>query len=329
MEDIRLAVGLMAFLSVATFGITFRLLRHRRKIWLDVVAVVTVALLLVYVYRVWGQLWIVTYIPLPSVIILSNWFPPLLGVLAAIAWLRFDPPPGPAGDGAEGTLLLPDANPRGAFDVWGLVRRLPAQIVLLGAAVYSMMYFIPKAPPVCGDKWNPPFPPMVFPVCMQTTPHTCSAASAATILTTLGEETSEQEMAQMCLTKSGTTWLGLYHGLSWKLLGTGFRVEFFEGGGAELTQHAARHPVLLCCQLTHEVARQMPEYRQAGWNPGTAHSVVYFGTLRDRHVIGDPAVGYELWTDKDLNALWTGQGLRIARVRNSPLAATDQQDGSL
>jgi hypothetical protein len=292
LEDIRLAVGLIGFVSAAVFAGLYRLLRGRSKLFLDFIAVIFVVLIVVYVYTVWGQLWIVKWIPLPSVIILANWFPPLLAGLAAVVWWRLDPAP--------------------------LTRRLPIIVAMIAAAAFSLTYFIPSTPPECGDKrvW----PDGAWPVFLQTTPHTCSAAAAATILFTLGVETSEQEMAELCLTQSGTTWLGLYHGLSTKLMGTKYRVQFFEGDLRELQHAAASHPVLLCCRLDPAVAEIIPEYvRDGGWIPGMAHSVVYFGRSGQVHIVGDPSRGYEGWPEQDLKTLWTGTGLRII-TRTEPEA---------
>lgn len=288
MHDIRLAIGLIGFVSVAIFSLSFRALRGR-PIWVLDLAAASVGLLMTaYAYLVWGQLWIVKWIPLPSVLVLSNWFPLMLAALAAVAWHRI----GPAGIG----------------------RRTIMMTAVIGAAAYSVFYFVPMRPPACQDEWAEPVPPLVWPVCLQTTPSTCSAAAAATILRTLDISTNEQEMAELCLTRSGTTWLGLYHGLSTKLLLTKFDVEFFESdvdGLAEMTEFG---PLLLCCQLSHEVAEQEPEYAlDGGWIPGAAHSVVYFGGVGDLHIIGDPSRGYEQWSRRDLQILWTGTGLRITR----------------
>lgn len=286
MHDLRLAVGLIGFLSIAIFSATFRLLRNRSKRFLDFTAAVILLLIFAYVYLVWGQLWIVEWIPLPSVIVLANWFPIFLGALAAVVWLRL----GPAG-------------------VW---RKLPILILIVAAAGYSVMYYLPTRPPQCEDEWARPVPPMTWPVCLQTTPYTCSAAAAATILNTLGVQTSEQEMARYCLTRSGTTWLGLYHGLATKLLDKGYSVEFFETDSDRLAELTTDGPLLLCCMLEEDVARLVPEYvTEGGWIPGQAHSVVYFGRIVDRHVIGDPSRGYEVWTTLELNRLWTGAGLRV------------------
>lgn len=288
MEDIRLSIGLIGFVSVAIYMAMIRLLAERSKIFLDIIAVVLVVLIGVYVRTVWGQLWIVRWIPLSSVIVLSNWFPPLLAALAATVWLRLEPAT--------------------------IARRLPIIGLIVVSAIYSVTYFIPKNPPECGNKWTRGLSPAIsWPVCLQTTRKTCSAAAAATILNTLDIETTEQEMAKLCLTKSGTTWLGLYHGLSVQLRGSDLRVKFFEGDVSELTELSKAHPVLLCCRLDPEVAEMVPEYVQdGGWIPGTAHSVVYFGEMQGVHIIGDPSRGYEGWSAQDMNTLWTGTGLQIA-----------------
>lgn len=289
MEDLRLSIGLIGFVSVAIYMAMLRLLEGRSKIFLDIIAFLIVILIGAYVRTVWGQLWIVRWIPLSSVIVLSNWFPPLLAALAATVWLRLEPST--------------------------VARRLPIIGLIVASAIYSVTYFIPKNPPECDNRWTSGLGPAIsWPVCLQTTKQTCSAAAAATILNTLNIETSEQEMARLCLTKSGTTWLGLYHGLSIKLRGSDFRVKFFEGSISELVELAKVHPVLLCCELDATVAEMVPAYvQEGGWIPGTAHSVVYFGELNGVHVIGDPSRGYEGWSSRDLNTLWTGAGLQIAQ----------------
>ena len=298
MEDIRLAVGLIGFVSVAIFMVVKRLLKGRSTLFLDLMAVIIVVTVITYVYSVWGQLWIVKWIPLPSVIILSNWFPPMLATLGAVVWRR--------------------------MDEYSIARRLPAMAVITLMAAYSLTYFIPTEAPVCEDKWIRAPGGLFWPVCLQTTKYTCSAASAATLLHSLGIETTEQEMATLCLTRSGTTWLGLYHGLSTKLLGTPYRVEFFECEVSELPEMAAEHPVLLCCRLDSFVAEQVPEYvSTGGWIPGTAHSVIYFRPAHDQHVIGDPSQGYESWSDRDLLFLWTGTGLRITREPAEQVASAE------
>ncbi|MEZ6061825.1 MAG: cysteine peptidase family C39 domain-containing protein [Planctomycetaceae bacterium] len=298
-HDIRLAIGLMVMLSIGVYFVTLRLLRNRSKLFLDVIAAVIVVLTLAYVRFIWDQLWIVNWIPLPSAIVLTNWFPLLLSALAATVWLRLSP--------------------------GSLARRAPAMMLMIAAAVYSVMYFVPTEVPVCQDEWMKALPPLQHAVCVQTNDHTCSPAAAATILVALGIDANEQEMARLCMTsKRGTTWLGLYHGLATKLLGSGYRVEFFQAHTSDLQNLSAEFPLLLCCELNESDADMVPKYvSDDGWKPGVAHSVVYFGTVgqADQHVIGDPSRGYEIWTAHDLGLLWTGTGLRIRKLSDKSTAA--------
>lgn len=328
MQDIRLAIALLAFLSIAVVWLTLKIARRLSPRLLDLAAVGVMALIALYLNSVWGKLWIVKYIPLPSVIVLSNWFPLLLAALGGVMWVRLDP------NSDDSTIdedepranesSQPDARnvEASALAAWANVRRITAAIVLTLGGIYSVMHFIPRSPPECGNEWFDPRPPAVWPVCHQTTPDTCSAAACATILFTLGIESTEQEMARLCLTRSGTTWLGMYHGLSTKLLYTDFHTEFFEGDIDRLTEVTADHPALLCCLLDPDIAEVIPEFEiYDGWKPGTAHTVVYFGMHNGFHVIGDPSVGYEAWSDVYLNTLWTGEGLRI--VRHNPPSASE------
>ncbi|MBL8817561.1 MAG: hypothetical protein JNL58_16165 [Planctomyces sp.] len=287
MQHLWTAIAAMGCASVATFFLSVWVLKNASRIMLDILAVITLLLIGAYVQLVWGQLWIVQWIPLASVIVLSNWFPILLAVLAAILWLRLAGKP--------------------------LLRRAPAQLALIGITIWSVVYVIPRTPPECQDEWIPAGRMFPWRVCRQTTPETCSAAATATLLDELGIAASEREMAQLCLTQRGTTWLGIYHGLSVKLEGTGRRVEFFEGSVEELIRRCEDHPVLLCCELTDIVAAAVPEYQsEAGWIPGVLHSVVCFGTHEGEFLIGDPSQKQlERWSRRDIINLWTGMGLTI------------------
>ena len=289
MEDLTIAIILMAVLSMAVFSSFRAALSGAPERLMDGIAAALVILVGVYVRLVWGQLWIVRWIPLSSVIILSNWFPLILAALAAVLWVR--------------------------TNSQSILRRLPVQTLLISGAIWSVVYVIPNTPPVCGNVWIEPSIFVPYRICRQTTPHTCSAAAAATILNSLGIEASEAELAALCLTKQGTTWLGLYHGLAVKLHGTGFRAEFFECRTSELPQIVSEFPALLCCELSDAVDAKYPQYQELdGWKPGVKHSTVLFETADGRHLIGDPSqIQPEIWTDADMENLWTGKGLRIVR----------------
>ena len=287
MEDLTIAMIFMALLSIGIFTALRLLLQRAHPRLLDAIAAVLVLLVGVYARFVWGQLWIVNWIPFASAIVLANWFPLLLAALASVVWVR--------------------------TQTESFLRKLPIQLLLIAGAIWSMAYVIPRTPPTCGDLWIEPTRLVPFRICRQTTPHTCSAAASATILNALGIETSEAEMAALCLTKEGTTWLGLYHGVTVRLRGSGFHAEFFECSSDQLGEITSQFPALLCCELSDKVDAAFPEYRELdGWYPGISHSTVLFGRLEDRYLIGDPSqLQPESWTNDDIQRLWTGQGLRI------------------
>ncbi|MCH2200737.1 MAG: hypothetical protein MK102_02100 [Fuerstiella sp.] len=321
MHDIRLALGLVGFLSIGIFLGVRRLLSFAPPRALDAVAVGLILLMAAYLKYVWAQLWIVKWIPLPSVIVLANWFPLMLGALGAVVWNRMSGEISGATTKKTHELSVVGSTDEHSMTTSSLlgrtlvIRRIVMMVVITGGAVWSELYFIPSSPPVCGNQWDPPFPSMPWHICRQTHNSTCSAAASATILASLDISTTEQEMAKLCLTRNGTTWLGLYHGLATKLTGTNYQVNFFECEIIDLPEMASHHPLLLCCKLDPAVARDRPEYATVGgWIPGTAHSVVYFGYSGRVHLIGDPSRGYELWNDRDLETLWMGQGLRIQDV---------------
>ena len=73
-------------------------------------------------------------------------------------------------------------------------------------------------------------------------------------------------------------------------------------------------PVILSVEL-EQANEGHPVYeRQWGWIPGQPHSAVLFKFVQDDLILmGDPAVGREPWTVKDLKLLWHGQGLRLVK----------------
>ena len=294
MKELWLAMAMMGLLSVAIFFVTRRLVTKAHPRLLDGLALVIVLLVGAYVRFVWGQLWIVEWIPLPSVIVLANWFPLFLGALAGVLWER--------------------------TKSQSFIRRLPVQMLLIGVTIWSEVYVIPRTQHDIRDEWIEPTELIPYRICRQTTEYTCSAAAAATILTSLDIETSEKEMAALCLTGEGTTWLGLYHGMSIRLRGTGFKTEFFECKVERLDEITAEFPTLLCCRLTEDVDAEFPEYREdRGWRVGTSHSTVLFSHVGPYYLIGDPSQNDpELWSADDIANLWTGTGLRIVSAGATP-----------
>jgi len=131
-------------------------------------------------------------------------------------------------------------------------------------------------------------------------------------------------MADLCLTRQGTTWQGLYHGLKLKTIGTQWDVEVFEGDVGTLHTKADR-PVILTVGITKDAHVSSRYTQESGWREGRMHSVLLFAFRRDRRaIIGDPSVasGKEFWHPDELELLWRGRGLRLVpRKRHAPFAA--------
>lgn len=177
----------------------------------------------------------------------------------------------------------------------------------IGAAIailWPLLAIGLRPPPEGGNVWFKG-------VAKQTSWATCSPAAAATLFNAEGIEVSEAEMIPLCLTDyAGTPTLGLYRGV--KLIANQHKrkVAILDGGLARLVADND-WPVLLSVRLPFGVEdRRFVE--EWGWFPGMGHSVVILGRTADgRFVVGDPAVGLELWSEADLELLWQGIGMRV------------------
>lgn len=172
------------------------------------------------------------------------------------------------------------------------------------AILWPLLSIALRPPPPGGDRW-------IQGVAKQTSWATCSPAAAATLFRGEGITVSEAEMIPLCLTDyAGTPTLGLYRGV--KLIANRHdrRVVLLEGGFARLVADDD-WPVLLSVRLPFGVDdRRFVE--QWGWIPGMGHSVVILGRTGDGNfIVGDPAVGLEIWSKTDLDLLWQGVGMRL------------------
>lgn len=245
----------------------------------DLCAITTVAMMVGYIHYLWDNIWITKFLPYSNVVILGNWFPILAGLLAGIAWHR-----------------VPGHPARKAFSV----------AALMVAAAYAMAFPVLGEPPDCDNEWK-------HGVCLQTSPKTCSPAAAATLLSVYGIAASEQEMAELCLTRDGTTWAGLYHGLCVKTEGTEWKPEVFVWPKSQLRQMTDR-AVILSVELKEGVEAAPIYTEEWGWMPGVPHSVVAFGFVHPHILqVGDPSVGLEPWSSADIRLLWHGKGMRLIR----------------
>lgn len=291
MTDLYLGIAAMVILGMASFHATRRLVSDCPRWVYDVLAVLTVLLLLVYIRWWWNDPRLTLILPYSNLIIIGNWFLPLIGVLAGLAWGRL-------------------ANWSG--------RRWATIALLFTVGTYSTLSPVLGKPPACADQWEGD-------LCLQSTDSTCSPAAAATLLRHYGIPASEQEMAELCLTRGGTTWLGLYRGLKLKTEGTPWDVEMIQVAPASAEQ-LPQGPMILCAMLDPQSASLEDYQGEWGWIPGVPHSVVYMHQARDGSFrMVDPYVGVENWSRKDVNVLWQGQGIRLIRRGTSdPVFSLDQ-----
>jgi hypothetical protein len=219
-------------------------------------------------------------LPFSNLIVLSNWQPLLVSALAGLLWHRL-----PA-------------------QVW---RKSTVTVALVAACLLSVYRPILAQPPAMHDRWDGP-------VCLQTSQASCSPAAAATLLRAHGINSTEQEMALLCLTSSdGTQMLGLYRGLKLKTRGTPWDVYMFSGGAIDDLRGMG--PLLLSVELRPEVGA-VRELQGGGWMVGVPHSVVLMGFIGDSRVaIADPSFGRQIWTLDELRLLWHGDGVRLVRAR--------------
>lgn len=280
MNDIYIGLLVLSGFSVAAFLVGRHLARCLPALWCNLMAVATFLGLVAYICTLWDDIRLARLLPFSNLIVIGNWFPVATGLQAGLVWQR-----------------VGHARFRRGCSVCALT------LVSFYAVVHPLQGNVPQ----CRNRWNGE-------VCLQTSPYTCSAASAATVLTAHGLPASEQEMAELCLTRRGTTWQGLYRGLMKKTARLPWRVEVFEGDIGDLTMFdlAGHGPVLLNVGLPedHHVD---PEYiAEYGWIPGMRHTVVFYGfTSEGVALIGDPTSGLEHWKLTDLELLWSGQGVRL------------------
>jgi hypothetical protein len=270
-----LVVGFASLLA-CIFGAV--LVRRTEGLLRTLLLATIVALVLAFAIKVQGHLVLAQWLPFSNVIVVGN-----LTVVGTAC--------------LAGILLGWKSLP-----VW---RRLLFAGGIGVVGMVALLHQMPRDPPAPGDEW-------IDEVCMQSNKASCSACAAATLLVHHGIPADEAEMMDLCLTgATGTPSLGLYRGLKLKTAGTPYEVEAFQTDIESLLDSEELPAILLVMlQLGADVD---PRYENEwGWTPGLGHAVVCYGRAgSDRVMIGDPSVGREKWTIKDLQVLWHGEGLRL------------------
>jgi hypothetical protein len=278
--DLITGCSIIAALAAALFVLTLRVTRPFPSRTLNLLALLTVCSLGWYIQNVWYDVRLTRWLPYASLIVLGNWLPLFAAVLAAVAWQN-------------------------------AARSRVRQVILTGAMIatgsFALVYPMLGSAPECGHRWDK------MGTCLQTTKLTCSAACAATLLKRHGIDATEQEMAELCLTRQGTSWQGLYRGLKLKTAGTPWDVEILRCRPDELAQLADR-PLILSVGLESGLPADTEFTREFGWVPGVNHSVVLTGfTKSGLAIIADPSIemSREQWDRPMLSTLWRGYAIQL------------------
>ncbi|MDB5321843.1 MAG: hypothetical protein JWN40_3474 [Phycisphaerales bacterium] len=281
MADIYIGIAIMLFTAMLAGEGTYRLARRGWRWTTVALAMICAAGLALNVAYFRHSLWPAGLLPFSNVMVLGDPNPLLVAVLIG-AGARLMP-----GSPARRSVLL---VPLGALCLWGS---------------YGGLFL---RPPPLQERWTGV-------VCRQTSEATCGPAAAATLLAAHGIKSSEAEMAELCLTNiDGTSSRGVYRGLKLKTRGTGLRVEPYFGKLDDLLK--IEGPVLLFVRLDAQPGVDPRYQTKWGWKPGVPHVVVMYRRRPDgRFVMGDPAVGPELWDQKAIETLWHGEGIRLVKEK--------------
>lgn len=284
MADLIIGVFLISALSIATFVIASRI-AGRLPGWAAVcTAGAVIVAMALYTHYLWYDVALARLLPFSNLIVVGNWYPLMAGLLAGVAY---------------------------AAVTGNRLRRAIMIGALFSVGGYALVAPLVGEPPRCGNRWT------ADGICLQTTDKTCTAASAATLLNMHGIPTSEQEMARLCLTRQGTTWMGLYRGLKKKTAGTCWDVEVVSCSPRELL---AKKPGPMVLMVGLEAGADSEKMRrEEGWIPGVGHSVVLLDTVGPGRVeVADPnpSIGRESWTAEDFEQLWRYCGMRLVRRRS-------------
>ena len=240
-----------------------------------------------YTAFLWNSPNLVVLLPFSNLILTGNWFPPAAAFLGGLV-----------------------------FELLPASRRRPTECLLIGASAFCLVYPLLGKAPQCRETYD------ADGRCIQSTDATCSAACAASLLRSPGIWATEQEMADLCLTRRGTQWQGLYRGLKAKTRNTNWDVELVTCSAKELRYYPGE--LILTVGLDPSQAAAEDLSAEFGWDPSVWHSVIRVGTDQlGNPLIYDPSPGYgkERWPASQLNTLYRGHALRLVpRVYESRTA---------
>ncbi len=302
MADLYLSICLMMMLCGIALAAGARVAGTSSKHRLLACEMAVGSLMLVYMLFLWDRPVLSRLLPFSSVIILGNWLPVpacfFVGVCIQTTTIHW-------------------------------CRRAGLTMITCGLCVYSLVR------PTLGD------PPRCFnlqpglSIQHQTTDATCSAASAANLLRLYGIETSEHEMARLCLTRKGTHWQGVYRGLKLKLHNTPWDVVAEEFEIPSATQMPVRDsPPITYMQMPAVLSlsfknRGGSQSLATGFGEGTGHSVLLLEVASDGAItVFDPSpeYGFEYWPQPRTFGISRAVAFRIVPREPGDQATADLEE---
>src|SRR5262245_31979940 len=127
MTDIYCGMSLMLLLAAACFVWTRRTVRGLPRLVCDFLALLIVAAICAHIRWIWDDIRLAQWLPYSNLIVISNWYVPLAGVLAGLAWRQIE-----------------QSSPR----------RWTAVLLLLGASLYASIQPVWGVPPHCEQLWE-------------------------------------------------------------------------------------------------------------------------------------------------------------------------------
>ena len=294
MIDLMIATSVMVAACLWVIWFVSRQIRQASPIW-SVVLCFSVTAALGFVYFLNGWMTWARIVPVSAAIVWTNFTPLFLCIAAAAAW------------------AIP-GRPLWRRALLSSMLALFATGTLLQPILQPVIRPVPHS---ANTVW------LAKEVCQQSSNVTCSPAAAATLLRANGINVEEHELIDWCLTDAmGTTSLGLWRGLKIATEETSYEPEVMDVSIDDLLSREPREDLFPCLilvgmprfggSISIEEAQRYTE--QYGWPRGFRHCVVLYGPSSDGGVeIGDPSVGRERWSRSDLEVLWRGQAVRLAR----------------
>ena len=292
MQDLQISLAIMSSLTLCLAGVGIYLqLRTQRRTQRACMLLSSTAMA-VYLACLWNSPLLVSLLPFSSAVILGNWLVPGGGFLAGI--------------------LMSSRS------IHPLRRGLLACSLLL-LCTYSLFSPLLGTAPRCA---NVEFERILE---FQTTETTCSAACAAGLLRLHGIAATEREMADLCLTRRGTHWLGVYRGLKLKTAGTEWDVVAERLTIPEILS-AGNTPGVLSLSLHGWAASRTEDTELAGLS---GHSVILLGQRRPGEAaVFDPSpdYGFDVWTEAALQGVDSAIRLRLVSRSGRTITAPASAD---